>query len=114
MGAAPRELFDGVAITVACREVHVRHARAPAERFVNEAHAFEEIRPIGGGKQPHARDDVSHRRVAGHLGLVLGVYGLVGRRTVAGESASEPVERGRDRGILLAQPLGELDGERPA
>ena len=43
--------------------------------------------------------------------LVLDADDLVGRRSLAREPPVEPLERGRDRGVLLAQPLGELDGE---
>ena len=43
----PGELLHRVPIAVARRKVHLRDARAGAERFVNQAHALEEIRPVG-------------------------------------------------------------------
>ncbi len=49
--------------------------------------------------------------MGGDLGLVLGVNDLVGRGALPGEPSVEPVERRRDRGILLAKPLGELHRE---
>ncbi len=111
MGAAPREVLDRVPVPVARREVHSGDARARAERLVDQTDALEEVRPVDGRQQPHAGDDVAHRGMGGDLGLVLGVDDLVGRGALAGEPAVEPVERGRDRGILLAKPLGELHGE---
>ncbi len=111
--ASPRELFDGMAVVVPRRKVHLRDARAVAQLLVHEAHALEEVRPVGLRQQAHARDHVAHRRVVGDLLLVLDVHDLVGRRRLARQPAVEPVERRRHRGILLAQTLDELDRERP-
>ncbi len=110
--ASPRQLLDGVAVPVPRRKIHLRHARPVAQLHVHEAHALEEIRPVGLRQQPHARDHVAHRRVIGDLLLVLDVHDFVGRPSLARQPAVEPLERRRDRGILLAQSLDELDRER--
>ena len=41
------------------------------QRFVDEADAFEELRPVDVRHQPHAGDDVAHRDVRGALAQVL-------------------------------------------
>ncbi len=111
VGTSACELFDGMAVPVARREVHFRHAGAVAQGLVNPAHAFEEVGPVRGREEAHARDDVAHRRVVGDLLLVLDVNEVLGRHPFARDPLIEPLERGRDEGILLAQPLGECDRE---
>ena len=111
VAASPGELLDGVSIPVPRREVHLGHAGPVAESLVNQADAFEEIGPVGRRQEAHARDDVANRRVVGDLLLVLLAHDLLGRGSVLLESAVEPLERGRDRRVLLAQALDELDGE---
>ncbi len=108
---AARELFDRVAIAVAGREVHRAVPRGRAEDAVDEADALEELRPVQRRHQGHAQDHVAHRHVGGGLKLVLDANDLVGRRPLGGQTLIQPEKRRRDGGILIAQPLDELDGE---
>ncbi len=107
-----RQLLDRAAVEVPRREVHVRESRAGRQRRVDEAHPLEQLGPVHLGDQAHARDDVAHRDVRDAAALVLVVDGRVGRRPLRGEALVEPRQRGGDLRILVAQPQGELHGER--
>ena len=50
--------------------------------------------------------------VGGALPLVLVVHDRVGRRSLCRQMLVEPGQRRRDPGVLVAQPLHELHGER--
>ena len=86
--APARELLDGMAIAIARREVHFGDARPGAERFVNQADALDEIRPVGGRKQAHAGDDVANGGMRGPLFLVLTPQGT--RPSSRSESPTSP------------------------
>jgi hypothetical protein len=109
---ASRELLDGVAVPVAGREVHGAEVTAGAQGLVDEADAFEELRPVERGHRPHAGDHVAHRHVRGGLVLELDSHEIVGRRSGRRELLVEPGERRHGLGILVTQTLDELDGER--
>ncbi len=58
-----RQLFDGAAVEVACREVHFLELAAFAEDGIDEADAFDQLSPVHAGNQPHAGDDIAHGQV---------------------------------------------------
>ena len=109
-----RELLDRVPVAVAGREVHprVRSGRVLAQDLFDQADPLEEERPVDRRQQPHRRDDVADRELAGRLALVLDPEHLFGRVALGLERAlqRQPSRRGR-RG-LIAQPVKELDDER--
>ncbi len=111
-GGAARELLDGVAIQVACREVHVRELAGTVQHLVDETHALEELGPVDIRHEPHARDDVAHRDVRGALALVFFLDQPLGADALRDELILEPGEGRRHLRILVAQPLHQLDGER--
>ena len=110
VGAA-RQFLDGAAIKIARREVHVAKRAAGGERVVHQAYALEQLGPISVGNHAQAGDDVAHRDDPGPLPLVFVVHDHVCRRSLRGEVLVEPCQRGGDPGILIAQPVYELDGE---
>ena len=109
---APRELFDGVPVAVAGREVHGEVGRALSKRLVDEAHALEERGPVERGHQAHAHDHVSDGHVHRGLPLMLDPDDVIGCRTLHRQASVEPQQCRGDDGILVAQPLDELHGER--
>ncbi len=79
---------------------------------VDEAHALEEFGPVHLGDEAHAGDDVAHRHAAGHLPLLLLAHHGVRSLPTGGEAFVEPGQGRRNAGILVAQPLHQLDEER--
>ena len=111
---ATGELLDGVAVAVARREIHARvRARGIfAEDLLDQADALEEDRPLDRRQQPHRRDDVRDRQLAGGLALVLDAQHLFRGVVLGFERALQRVPRRRGRRRLIAQPVEQLDDER--
>ena len=107
-----RELLDRASIAIARWKVHLRELTFRAQHDVDGAHALEQLRPIDRRDQAHAGDRVAHRHVHRTQPLVLVAHDLLGRRPLCREVIVEPLQRGSDARILLAQPLHELHGER--
>ena len=105
---AAGEVFDGVAIEIARREIHVLEGASGLEDLVDQADALEQLRPIDVGDEAHAGDDVAHRDAGGDLPLVLVADDGVGSRPLPGQLLVEPLQRRRDAGILIAQPMDQL------
>ena len=108
-----RELFDGVAIAIARRKIHLREVAVGAQRRIDETDALEELRPIDGGHQAHAGDRVSDRHVHRALPLMLLADQLVGGRPLGGQARVQPLDGGRHARIVIAQPLDQLHRELP-
>src|SRR2546423_6667727 len=104
------DAFDDVAITVTRRKVHPRidARRVFAEQSVYETDALKEISPVERREQAHAGDDVPDRDLRGGLSLVLYVYELLYAFVLLQEVLFEPIHRGGDRRVLLAEPQGKL------
>jgi hypothetical protein len=109
--AALRELLDRMPVAIARGKVERRKVRARAQDLVDPTHALEELFPVERRHQAHARDDVADRHVHGRLPLVLEGSDLFARGALGRELLVEPAQRRDLVGILLAQPLGELDGK---
>ena len=91
------ESFDGMAVAVARREVHVRvGARGIlAQHPLDQADPLEEHRPVDRREQPHARDHVADRQLVGRLALMLDAQHFFGRIVLRLERA---LQRLRERG----------------
>ncbi len=109
---AAGQLLDRLPVSIAGREVHRRDIRPGTERLLDEADALEEVRPLEGREEPHARDDVADRHVPGDLPLMLGRDHLVQVLPVAGQAVVQPHETGRVDRVAVAEPLGQLHEER--
>jgi hypothetical protein len=92
-------------------KVERREVRGRAQDLVDRTHALEELLPVERRHQAHARDDVADRHVHGRLPLVLEGGDLFAGGALGRELLVEPAQRRDLVGILLAQPLGELDGK---
>ena len=108
---AARQLLDRAAVGVARREVHRGEVAAVAQAGVDQADAFEQLRPRDVRHQPHAGDDVADRDVRDDLALVRVLDHLVDRHVLRGQAHGEPAEGRRGLRVLVAQALGELRGE---
>ncbi len=107
-----REILDRVAVAVAGRKIHLRDARSLFERLLDQTHGLEEICPVDGGNEPHARDHVAHGHVGRDLLEVLEPHDLVGGQPLGSDPLREPREcRGLLR-IAFPQALQEMDCER--
>src|ERR1700724_614220 len=98
-------------IAIAGGEVHLREAAAGAEHAIDETDALEDLCPVEGGDEPHARDHVADGHVHSALPLMLLADDLVGRCALACETLVQPDERWRDPRILIAQPLKQPHDE---
>ena len=108
-GRAPGQLLDRVAVAVAGREVHLGERAAVARGAsstrltlsTNSAQSNHEM-------QAHARDHVADRHV--HRAWRWCSRAPSPRRSVPRPRGAPPAsERGRDRRVLIAQALEELD-----
>ncbi len=109
------DALDDVAVAVARLEVHqpVDARGVFAEDGIDEADRLEEVAPVERREQAHRGDDVADRDLRGGLPLVFELDGLLkARALLLLKPAFEPVEDGRERGVLLAQALRELHDER--
>ena len=66
-----REVFNGAPVEIARREIHVPKGATGFKHVVDQADAFEQLRPIHIRDETHAGDNVAHRDATGHLPLVL-------------------------------------------
>ena len=110
--AALRESLDRIAVPIARREVHRPDARSLGEHLRDEADALEEVGPVGGRQQAHARDHVAHRDVRRHLGPLCQLHEFVPADALARHPGVNPAERRGRLGILVSEPEKELDDER--
>ena len=110
------EPLDGVAIAIASRKIHpgINAGRIFAQLRIDQADGFKEILPVERREQTHAGDDVADRNLRRRLAAMLLVHGLFDRVALLAELFFQPAKNLHHRGVLLAQPLGELDHERPA
>ncbi len=111
MPGIARDELDRAAIVIACRKIHGGEIARRAQRRVDKAHALEPFGPIDRRDQPHARDHVAHGDVHRALALNFAADDLIGGRSFRREPVVQPLQRRRDIGITVAQPLGQLDGE---
>ncbi len=107
------ELFDGVAIAIACLKIHpgVGASRVLAEDLLDQADPLEEQRPVDRRQQPHARDDVADGELIRRLALVLQAEHLFRRVVLRFERVLQRDPRGGRRRRLIAKPVEELDDE---
>ena len=109
---APGQLLHGVPVAIARREVHLPERASGAQDVVDQADALDELRPVEPRDEAHARDDVPDRHVHRRLALVLEADRLLGRRPLGCQELLQPAEGGRDRRVLVAQTLEQLDPGR--
>ena len=107
------EFFNRVPIAIAGREIHRGEVAACAQHRVYVTDALEELGPIDGGHEAHARDHVAYGHVHRALPVMLGADDLVGRRSLGQQPSVQPQQRRRHLGILIAQALNQLDREGP-
>ena len=100
-------------VAVPRRKIHLGEIGSITQRFVHEAHVFEELHPVERRYETHAGDDVADREVHRGLGLMLGPHDLVRSGVLLRKPLVEPPQGGRHCRILVAHPLHELDGESP-
>ena len=67
------QLLDGAAIEIARPKIHAWKSVAGCKYPVDEADAFEQLRPVDVGDQAEARDDISHGDARGPVPLMLRV-----------------------------------------
>ncbi len=106
------EVLDACAVQIARGEIHLRKITAGPQLIVNQADAFEELRPVEFRDQPHAGDDVAHRHAGNALAPVFVPHDRLDRRALAGMPFLQPVERRCHLRVLVTQALHELHGER--
>ena len=82
-----------------------------AQHRIDEADAFEQLSPIDGGHQAHARDDVANRDIRCALPLMLLMDQVVGRGSLGRKAFVQPKERRHHLRVLFTQPLHELNRE---
>src|SRR6266536_240633 len=100
-----------MAVTVAGREVHFPDPRSLPELLIDQADGFEEVGPVDGGNEPHARDHVAHRHVGRDLLVVLEPHDLVGTEPLRLDPLHEPGERRSLLRIAFPQPLQKMNRE---
>ena len=81
--------------------------------LVDQADAFDELSPIEPRDQTHARNHVPDGHVDRRLALMFEADQLLGSGPLAGQELLQPAEGRRDRWVLIAQALEELDAGRP-
>ena len=113
MARASCELLYRVAIAIAGRKIHRGEVAVRAQHRIDLTDALEELGPVDGGHEAHARDHVAHGHVHRALRLMLGANDLVGRRSLRQQPAVQPQQRRRHLGILIAQALNQFDREGP-
>ena len=106
------ETLDRMPVAVPRPEVHLAEAASHPEDVIDDADALNERRPVEPRDESHARDHVPDRDVHRCLALVLDADHLLGGHVLAGNDCLEPTERRRGVGILIPQPLEELDARR--
>ncbi len=111
VSGAAGKLLDCAPVEISRGKIHLAKFTVGSEKGVDQTDFLEEFGPIDGGDEPHAGDDIADRHVGGGLPLVLGANRLVGGRPLRSETPVEPEQRRRYPGVLIAQPLDELDRE---
>ena len=109
--SAAGQLLDGAAIEVPGGEVHPAEGAVRIQAGINQAHAFEQFRPVDGRDQAHAGNDVTHADVRGALPLLRVLHRLLHRTALLLEPLVQPVERWICLRVLIAQAPGQLGGE---
>ena len=74
-------------------EIHCGKVALGAQHRIDQADALDDLLPIDGGHQAHARDDVADCHVDGALPLMLLVDNVVGRRSLRGQALVQTGER---------------------
>src|SRR4030095_124132 len=111
---APGDAFDHMAITVACRKIHLRVCarRIGAKNRFGETDAFDETLPVDCRKQPHASDNVTDRHLRGGLALMLKLNNLLDTLPPALRLALDPFDERQHVRVLVAQTLCQLNNKR--
>ena len=84
------ELFDGAAVEIARREIHVGEGTTGAQALIHKADTLEQLGPIDVGNQPHTGDDVAHSYVGGNLALLCVLNDLIDGNALQGEPLFQP------------------------
>ena len=87
-----RQLFDGTAIEVACREVHDGEGAAATQSLIHQADVFEQLGPVDIRDQPHTGDDVTHADVGGTLALLRALHHLIDGGVLAAQLFFQPAQ----------------------
>jgi hypothetical protein len=110
---APCEFFYRVPIAIAGWEIHRCEVAACAQHRIYVTDALEELGPIDVGHQAHAGDHIAYGHVHRALRVMLDADHLVGLRSLVQQPPVQPKQCRRHLGILIAQPLNQLDREGP-
>ncbi len=87
-----RQLLDGTAIEIACREVHGGEGAAATHPLIHQADVFEQLGPVDIGDQPHAGDYVTHADVGGALALLRVLHHLFDGGVLAAQLFFQPAQ----------------------
>ena len=98
-----------MSVAVPGAEFHALEEGPLAKDLIDETQALHEFGPVEPGDEAHAGDHVPDRHVHGRLALVLKTDDLLGARALRRHDLLEPSESRRDRRILVAQALEQLD-----
>ena len=93
-------------------EIEVGKVAVRAQDCIDSAHAFEQLTPIDGRHQPHARDDIPDGHVRRAFALLLQPDDTFRSGSLSCQGCVQPANRRRDPWIFLAQPADQLDRER--
>ena len=75
------------------------------QNAIDKAALLNQILPVDIGNVTHAGDGIADRDIGRTLPPVHFTNHRIGRRTLCCQAAVEPLQSGRDAGILIAQPV---------
>ena len=109
-----RELLDRLPIEIAAREVHaaVGRRRVALQDLFDEAHPFDETRPVVGRAKTETGDGVARRDLRARFGLLLRPQGVLGRPAVPDQAFLERGPQAGNPRAVLAYPGQEFHDER--
>ena len=111
---ATGQLLDGAAVLVAGGKIHRGKIAACAQAGIHQADVLEQLRPVDGGNQAHAVDDVAYRKVGRALALLRMLHHFIDAAALRAEALFQPAQcRGGER-VMVTQALGQLCGKRLA
>ena len=108
----PGKLFNCVPVPVPGRKIHRSKVALRTQCLINETYALEEFRPINGGHEAHARNDIADRDIHRALKLILLVDDLLGGGSLRRQPFVQPAKGGCYCRILISQASDELHRKR--
>ena len=99
-------------VPVPGRKIHRSKVALRTQCLINETYALEEFRPINGGHEAHARNDIADRDIHRALKLILLVDDLLGGGSLRRQPFVQPAKGGCYCRILISQASDELHRKR--